>query len=129
MEQRVGSFFSRVERLTIYKSVLQELIETDEYNQSIRTEQYSCFQYKYICILLRRHMNLLYHQDIPYEYHNILIFFPEVTYELAKEKFNADNSEDGNYGWWKNKDGEDYSIPNLKSRIEFMKYIIDQMEM
>ena len=128
MEQKVDNFFSREERLTIYKSVLQELIEANEHNENVKGEQYSCFRYRYICILLRRYISLLYHQDIPYEYHNILVFFPEVSYKLAKEKFNADDQGDENDGWWRNKGSEDYSIPNLKSRIEFMKYIINQME-
>lgn len=130
MEQKVGNLFSKAERLTIYKSVLRELIEANEYNENIEGTQYPNFKYRYICILLRRYINLLYYQDIPYEYHNILVFFPEVTYKLAVEKFNADSPESiTEYGWWKNENGRDYTIPNLRSRIKFMKYIIDQMEM
>lgn len=128
MEQKVDNFFSREERLTIYKSVLQELIEANEHNENVKGEQYSCFRYRYICILLRRYISLLYHWDITHEYHDILVFFPEVSYKLAKEKFNADDQGDENDGWWRNNGGGDYSIPNLKSRIEFMKYIINQME-
>lgn len=130
MEQKVDSFFSREERLVIYESVLKELIEVNKHNENIKGEQYPNFKYRYICILLRRYLNFLYHQDLPYEYHNILIFFPEVTYKLAVERFNADSPENiTEYGWWRNENGGDYTIPNLKSRIEFMRYIIDQMEM
>lgn len=74
----------------------------------------------------RNRINVFDKTIISSYYPDILVLFPEITYELAKE-FNATNEKgDTHTGWWE--DIYDFNIdviyPNLEDRITFMEHII-----
>lgn len=129
MEQKVDrTFLSKESRLEIYKQVLKELRVTYKYNESVKYNRYHTFRTRYICILLRREVESLFFNKtiISSYYPDILVLFPEITYELAKE-FNATNERgDTHTGWWEDICDEDIGIiyPNLEDRITFMEHII-----
>lgn len=129
MEQKVDrTFLSGESRLEIYKQVLKELRVAYKYNESVKYNTYHTFRTRYICILLRREIESMFFDKtiISSYYPDILVLFPEITYELAKE-FNATNEKgDTHTGWWE--DIYDFNIgviyPNLEDRITFMEHII-----
>lgn len=129
MEQKVDrTFLSKESRLEIYKQVLKELRVAYKYNESVKYNRYHTFRTRYICILLRREVESMFFNKnfISSYYPDILVLFPEITYELAKE-FNATNEKgDTHTGWWEDICDEDLGIiyPNLEDRITFMEHII-----
>lgn len=79
-------------------------------------------------MLLRREVESLFSKSVfvSTNYPDILVLFPEITYELAKE-FNATNEKgDTRTGWWEDICDCDLGIiyPNLEDRITFMEHII-----
>lgn len=129
MEQKVDRILlSKESRLEIYKQVLKELRVAYKYNESVKYNTYHTFRTRYICILLRREIESMFFDKtiISSCYPDILVLFPEITYELAKE-FNATNEKgDTHTGWWEDICDEDLGIiyPNLEDRIIFMEHII-----
>lgn len=134
MEPKVDNLtLSKKEKLDIYISVLRKLISIWRYNlrmlDDINLDNYQNFKSGYICMLLSREIEKRY-KKYPSS-SDLFILFPEVTLELAVEKFNGfDPGDDYKYsqGWWAKILISTYlgnmEWPNLESRIAFMEYVI-----
>lgn len=133
MEPKVDNFIlSKKERLDIY-TIVYKLLSAWRYNLRMLDDtywgNYPNFKNKYICILLEREIEKRY-KEHPSS-NDLSRLFPEVTFELAMEKFNGIDLEDNykySHGWWPKVSISTYlgdmEWPDLESRIAFMEYVI-----